>query len=278
MKQRTFEISQSSGMEVTKKEATCFIHQLARDASKPQSKRLYKWRRDTDAGVDAGPGAFCSEGLTEGSLIKLCTITENGKPGVQFAFFKHGDLWYMCKEFGGHSANDMHLACLHAMVAKVVLSTQPQVTPVSAPLSEIMDAVKPQSEPKEPTTKVGDVFRQITADRLVEYLFEESGPNRLTIGIVKGSPAWTQRENLVRAAVTYLQNVPRKDTGILMVGFGLQRLKDHKVCGHLVTDSLSRVANAGVKFESSPYYAHLKPTEAVLKYAADIVINLLFGI
>ena len=95
MKHRTFEISQSSGMEVTKKEASCFIHQLVRDASKPQSKQLYKWRRDTNAGADAGPSAFCSEGLTEGSLIKLCDITENGQPGVQFAFFKNGELWYV---------------------------------------------------------------------------------------------------------------------------------------------------------------------------------------
>ena len=36
--------------------------------------------------------------------------------------------------------------------------------------------------------------------------------------------------------------------------------------------------NAGVKFESSSHYAHLKPTEAALKFAADIVINLLIAI
>lgn len=277
MKQRTFEINLPSDGDVTKKEAACFIHQLAKDASRPEDKQRIKWRRDTDAGVDTGPGAFCSNGLAEGTLIKLCTITEEEKDGIQFAFFKHGRLWYLAKEFGGDNNNDMHLAYLHRMVAKAVQNTQPKVIPVSAPLAAIMDSVKPKSEPKEPATKVGDIFRQLTADQLVEYLFE-NGPNMLTVGIVKGSPTWKQRENLARAAIAYLQNVPRKDTGIQMVGFGMKRLKDNKVCGHLVTDSLSRVANAGVKFESSSHYAHLKPTEAALKFAADIVINLLIGI
>lgn len=408
MKHRTFEISQSSGMEVTKKEATCFIHQLARDASKPQSKQLYKWRRDTNAGADAGPSAFCSDGLTEGSLIKLCAITENGQQGVQFAFFKNGELWYACREFGGDSANDMHLSCLHKMVAKVVHTAQPEVTPTSHTKEKftmttpqkctltiacadgdevtkqqhicfvhnlIADISKPKPliqwrrsnskdgivycsnglsegtlmtlrmltdtpgveftysrhgkllysavetngdvncknlahllhkvtcavtlaepaqkqnsledmmqllnlnipEPEEPTTKVADIFKQITADRLVEYLFE-NGPNMLTVGVVKGSPLWIQRENMVRAVVAYLQNVPRKDNGLQLIGFGLKRLSDGKIVGNLHSDSLTRVANASVKFLNSPYYVHLKPTEAVLKFAADVVIKMLTSI
>lgn len=114
MKHRTFEISQSSGMEVTKKEATCFIHQLARDASKPQSKQLYKWRRDTNAGADAGPSAFCSEGLTEGSLIKLCAITENGQPGVQFAFLRMES----CGMHARNSAATVQMTCICRVFTK----------------------------------------------------------------------------------------------------------------------------------------------------------------
>ena len=198
------------------------------------------------------------------------------KPGAEFTYNRHGKFIYSAVETGGDINCNMHLVhLLHKVTCAVTMA---EVTPKQNSLAEVMQSLKPKiPEPEEPTTKVGDIFRQITADQLVEYLFENA-PSRLTVGIVKGSPTWKQRENLVRAVVAYLQNVPRKDTGIQMVGFGMKRLKDNKVCGHVATDSLSRVANAGVNFESSPYYAHLKPTEAALKFAADIVINLLIGI
>ena len=106
----------------------------------------------------------------------------------------------------------------------------------------------------------------------------ETGPNLLTVGIVKGSPIWTQRENMVRAVVIYLQNVPRKDNGLQLIGFGLKRLNDGKIVGNLHSDSLTRVANASVKIQDSPYYAHLKPTDAALKFASDVVIQLLTSI
>lgn len=261
---RTLTITCTEGNEVTKKQHSCFTHNLIADASK--ARPLIQWRRSNSKdGI-----LYCSNGLAEGTLMTLRMLTE--KPGVEFTYNRHGKLIYTAVEENGDINCDMHLQhLLNKVTCAVAFSEAAQRR---NPFAEMMQSLKPKApEPEESGTKVGDIFRQITADQLVEYLFENS-PNMITVGIVKGSPTWTQRENLVRAVVAYLQNVPRKDTGIQMVGFGLKRLKDNKVCGHLVTDSLSRVANAGVKFENNPYYTHLKPTEAALKFAADIVIQL----
>lgn len=255
---RTLTITCTEGEVVERKHHTCFISNLIADISK--QKPLIQWRRSNSKdGI-----LYCSNGLAEGTLMTLRMLTE--KPGVEFTYNRHGKLIYTAVEENGD---------LQHLLNKVTCAvTMAEVTQKPNPLAEVMQSLKPKTlEAEDLTTKVGDIFRRITADQLVEYLFENS-PNMITVGIVKGSPTWTQRENLVRAVVAYLQNVPRKDTGIQMVGFGLKRLKDNKVCGHLVTDSLSRVANAGVKFENNPYYTHLKPTEAALKFAADIVIQL----
>ena len=261
---RTLTITCTEGEVVERKHHTCFISNLIADISK--QKPLIQWRRSNSKdGI-----IYCSNGLAEGTFMTLRELTD--KPGVEFSYSRHGNLIYTATETNGDVNCDMHLAhLLHKVTCAVTMA---EVTQKPNPLAEVMQSLKPKTpESEESAMKVGDVFRQITADQLVEYLFENS-PNMLTVGIVKGSPTWTQRENMVRAVVAYLQSVPRKDTGIQMVGFGLKRLKDNKVCGHLVTDSLSRVANAGVKFENNPYYAHLKPTEAALKFAADIVIQL----
>lgn len=261
---RTLTITCTEGEVVERKHHTCFISNLIADISK--QKPLIQWRRSNSKdGI-----IYCSNGLAEGTFMTLRELTD--KPGVEFSYSRYGKLIYTAIETDGDPACDMHL--LHLLHKVTCAVTMVEVTQKPNPLAEVMQSLKPKTpESEESAMKVGDVFRQITADQLVEYLFENS-PNMLTVGIVKGSPTWTQRENMVRAVVAYLQNVPRKDTGIQMVGFGLKRLKDNKVCGHLVTDSLSRVANAGVKFENNPYYAHLKPTEAALKFAADIVIQL----
>ena len=263
---RTLTITCGEGEKVERKQHTCFVHNLIADTKR--AKPLIVWKRAPKAEPDIN--AYYSNGLSEGTLITIRGLTD--KPGVEFTYSRHGKLIYTAIETDGDVNCDMHLShLLHKVTCAVTMA---EVTQKPNPLAEVMQSLKPKTlESEDLTTKVGDIFRQITADQLVEYLFENS-PNMITVGIVKGSPTWTQRENLVRAVVAYLQNVPRKDTGIQMVGFGLKRLKDNKVCGHLVTDSLSRVANAGVKFENNPYYAHLKPTEAALKFAADIVIQL----
>ena len=289
MKQRIFEISQASGMEVSKKEATCFIHQLAKDASKPQTKQLFKWRIDPDAGVDAGPGAFCSEGLTEGSLIKLCAITEDGKTGVQFAFFKHGVLWYMCKEFGGDNSNDMHLACLYKMVSKAVHVAEPEVTPTSAsladaskkpdPLAQLREDIdkkyqKPQQE--LPKTRVADMFRKVTAEQISNRILRQ--PSMLSINVAEGSPEFYRLETLIRAVVSYIQAVRPKETRYLLRGYALRSATgDHRVCNHIMLSPMADIANAYVELDDK-YYGGLKPAEQTEKFVADVVVNMLIGI
>lgn len=289
MKQRIFEISQASGMEVSKKEATCFIHQLAKDASKPQSKQLFKWRIDSDAGVDAGPGAFCSEGLTESSLIKLCAITEDGKTGVQFAFFKHGVLWYMCKEFGGDNSNDMHLACLYKMVSKAVHVAEPEVTPTSAYLTEASkkpdplaqlkaDIDKKYQKPQQERsgTRVGDMFRKVTADQIVDRILRK--PSMLSLNITVGSPDYTRVETLIRSVVGYIQAARPTNSRYLLKGFALRSVTgDHRVCNHIMLSPMADIANAYVELDDK-YYGGLKPAEQTEKFVADVVVNMLIGI
>ena len=261
---RTLTITCTEGEVVERKHHTCFISNLIADISK--QKPLIQWRRSNSKdGI-----IYCSNGLAEGTFMTLRELTD--KPGVEFSYSRYGKLIYTAIETDGDPACDMHL--LHLLHKVTCAVTMAEVTQKPNPLAEVMQSLKPKTpESEESAMKVGDVFRQITADQLVEYLFENS-PNMLTVGIVKGSPTWTQRENLVRAVVAYLQNVPRNDIGLQLIGFGLKRLSDGKMVGNLYTDSLARIANACVKFQDSPYYAHLKPTEATLKFAADIVIQL----
>lgn len=289
MKQRTFEISQASGVEVTKKEASCFIHQLAKDASKPQSKQLFKWRIDPDAGVDAGPGAFCSEGLTEGSLIKLCAITENGQTGVQFVFFKHGVLWYMCKEFSGDNSNDMHLACLYKMVSKVIHAAEPEVTPTSASLADAStkpdllaqlreDIDKKYQKPQQelPKMRVADMFRRVTAEQTVNRILRQ--PSMLSLNVAENSPEFARLESLITAVVTYIQAARPTNSRYILKGFALRSVTGgHRVCNHIMLSPIADIANAYVELDDK-YYGGLKPAEQTEKYVADIVVNMLIGI
>lgn len=265
---RTLTITCGEGEAVERKHHTCFISNLIADISK--AKPLIQWRRSNSKdGI-----IYCSNGLAEGTLMTLRMLTE--KPGVEFTYNRHGKQIYSAIELDGDVNNDTTLAhLLHKVTCAVTLAEPAQKQNTLEDMMQLLNLNIP--EPEEPTTKVADIFKQLTADRLVEYLFE-NGPNMLTVGVVKGSPLWLQRENLVRAVVAYLQNVPRKDNGLQLIGFGLKRLNDGKIVGNLHSDSLTRVANASVKFQDSPYYVHLKPTEAVLKFAADVVIKMLTSI
>ena len=289
MKNRTFELSQASGMEVTKKEASCFIHQLAKDASKPKAKQLFKWRIDPDADADAGAGAFCSDGLTEGSLIKLCSIVEDGKTGVQFAFFKNGELWYVCKEFGGDFSNDMHLSCLHKMVAKVVHSIQAEVTPTSASLAEaskkpdllaqLKETVdkKYEESQKEPTgPRVGDLFRKVTADQIVDRILRK--PSMLSLNISENSPEFVRIEVLIRSVVGYIQAARPTNSRYLLKGFALKSATGNpRVCNHILFTPMSDIASAFAELDDK-IYGGLNPAERTEKYVADVVTHMLIGI
>ena len=277
MKNRNFEISHTSGQEVTKKEATCFTHQLVKDATNPQGKRLYKWQPDNNTGNDAGSDAFCCDGLAEGSYMKLCTITEDGKTGIQFSFFKNGELWYKAVEFGGDGTNDMHLACLHRLVKKIAQAPQPKAEPEQNPLKELAKKAQAKSPAvDEYCIKVGDVFRSINVDELVTMVMDN--PTMLSLGIAKEKCPERQRvETLIRSTVSLIQHVKPRETAVLMQSFGLTSLADGSHCGHLVTSPLPKVANAYVKFNER-YYGGLSPAQRNLKFAADIVINLLVGV
>ena len=273
MKNRTLEISHTSGLEVTKKEATCFTHQLVKDASNPQGKRMYKWQLDNNTGNDAGSNAFCCEGLADGSYMKLCTVTEDGKSGIQFSFFKNGELWYTATELDGDSVNDMHLACLHRLVKKIAQVPKTESEPEQNPLAELAKKAKPKTE--EYCIKVGDVFRSIDVDELVVMVLDQ--PTILSLGVAHNSPEKARIEALIRSIVSFFQHVKPRETAVLMQSFGLTSLADGSHCGHLVTSPLPKVANAYVKFNER-YYGGLSPAQRNLKFAADIVINLLVGV
>lgn len=262
--QRTLTITCTEGNEVTKKQHSCFIHNLIADASK--AKPLIQWRRSNSKdGI-----LYCSNGLAEGTLMTLRMLTE--KPGVEFTYNRHGKLIYTAVEENGDINCDMHLQhLLNKVTCAVAFSEAAQRR---NPFAEMMQSLKPKApEPEESGTKVGDIFRQITAEQLVAYMFE-NGPSMVTMGITQGSPIWIQRENMVRSLVAYIQNVPPKNNGFRLVGFGLKRLKDNQMCGLVTTVSLGRIANAEIKFQETTYYTCLKPTEAALKFAADIVSQL----
>lgn len=276
MKNRTLEISHTSGLEVTKKEATCFTHQLIKDVSNPQGKRMYKWQLDNNTGNDAGSNAFCCEGLAEGSYMKLCTVTEDGKSGIQFSFFKNGELWYKAVEFGGDSTNDMHLSCLHRLVKKIAQAPQPKAEPEQNPLKELAKKTKSMAPTvDEYCIKVGDVFRSIDVEELVAMALDN--PTMLSLGVAKNSPDRARIEALIRSTVTFIQNVKPRDTAVLMQSFGLTSLADGSHCGHLVTSPLPKVANAYVKFNEK-YYGGLNANQRNLKFAMDIIVNLLTGV
>jgi hypothetical protein len=274
MKNRTFEISHSSGLEVTKKEATCFTHQLVKDASNPQGKRLYKWQLDTTA----GPDAFCCEGLAQGSYMKLCSISENGRSSIQFSFFKNGELWYKAVEFDGDDTNDMHLACLHRLIKKSAKASQPKLVQQQNPVAELMTSLQSKPESKEYATTVGDIFRSIDTNNLVSEILDQKSLVSIGISQSASCPERQRLETLIRAISAYLQHAKRKDVGMLMNGFSLKRLSDGTLCGHLTTEPLPRIANAYVEIHDNPRYSSLKPEDACLQFAKDIVVNLLVGV
>ena len=91
--QRTLTITCTEGNEVTKKQHSCFIHNLIADASK--SKPLIQWRRSNSKdGI-----IYCSNGLAEGTLMTLRMLTE--KPGVEFTYNRHGKQIYCAVETDG---------------------------------------------------------------------------------------------------------------------------------------------------------------------------------
>ena len=268
---RTLQITCAQGEEITPKMLSCFVYNLNEDVRKENP--IIKWAADLS--FDDGLDAFYTNGLAVGTLIQLRMVVFDGKQGVQLIHKRNGKQLFCAVEFQGDTGNYDHLAALYHNVSMVVTKATLTKKPENKEsLSSRVGVAAP--EPEQYCLKVGDVFRKITDVQMIDYILKH--PTILSIGIIEGSPEWFRLESLIRATVTYIQNVAPKETGILMSGFSLKHLSDGRRCGNLVTEPMSRIANAFVKIREDKYYADLKPAEANLKFAADIVINLLAGV
>ncbi len=103
---RTLNITYTEGNEITKKQHTCFVHNLIADTKR--AKTLIAWKRDPKA--EPGIIAYYSNGLSEGTLITIRGLTD--KPGVKFTYSRHGKLIYEATELAGNVNCDMHLTML----------------------------------------------------------------------------------------------------------------------------------------------------------------------
>ncbi len=269
---RTLTITCAEGEEVTKKQHVCFVHNLIADITRP--KPLITWKRDPKAEI--GSRAYYTNGLAAGTLITLRGLDD--RPGVEFSYSRHGKQLYTAVETYDNTniTSDMHLATLlHKVICAVTMA---EVAQKPNPLAEVMNSLRPKPEPKEYAINVGDVFRSIDVDELVSVVLDQ--PSILSIGFSQSAtcPERVRKEALIRATVSYLQNVKRNETGILMTGFSLKHLDDGSRCGHLVTEPLFRIANAYVAIQEDRYYSRLKPADANLQFAKDIIVNLLAGV
>lgn len=264
-KKRTLTITCGEGENVERKHHTCFISNLIADASK--EKPLIRWYRS-----NAKDGIiYCSNGLAEGTLMTLRMLTE--KPGVEFTYNRHGKRIYTAVETDGDINCPMHLAhLLHKVTCTVTMAEAAQKkTP-----AELLSDLKPKApEPEEYCIKVIDVFRSIDVDELVAMVLDN--PTMLSLGVAKTSPDRARIEALIRSTVTFIQNVKPRETAVLMQSFGLKSLADGSHCGHLVTSPLPKVANAYVQFNER-YYGGMTPNQRNLKFAMDIIVNLLAGV
>lgn len=268
---RRLTITCGEGHEVTKKQHTCFVHNLIADTMRP--KPLITWKRDPKA--EEGVRAYYTSGLADGTLITLRGLDE--QPGVEFTYSRHEKLIYTATETAGDVNCDMHLAMLlHKVICTVTWAEMSKKPDSLAQLKEAVDKKLQTPQHELSGMHVSDVFRSIDVEELITAVLDS--PNYLSIGIAKNNCPERQRiEALIRATVSYLCNVKRQETGVLMQSFGLKSLADGSHCGHLVTSPLAKVANAHVAF-SDKYYGGLNPGQRNLKFAQDIIVNLLAGV
>ena len=269
MKERTLTLNCASGEEVTKKQHACFVHNLIADLSKP--KPLIQWRRSNSKdGI-----VYCSNGLAEGTLMTLRGLTD--KPGVEFSYSRYGKLIYTAVETDGDPACDMHLAALLGKVTcAVTIAGAAQKPDPLATLRENIDKKLQPPQKELSATHVGDMFRKVTADQMVDRILRK--PSMLSINVTEGSPEFARLETLIRAVVSYIQAIRPKESRYLLRGFALRSVTgDHRVCHHIMLSPMADVANAFVELDDK-YYGGLKPAEQTEKYVADVVSNMLIGI
>lgn len=266
---RTLTITCTEGNEVTKKQHTCFIHNLIADISKP--KPLIQWRRSNSKdGI-----VYCSNGLAEGTLMTLRMLTD--KPGAEFTYSRHGKLIYTATETDGDVNCDMHLAhLLHKVTCIVTLAEVSKKPDPLAQLKEDLDKEdpKPQKEPTGP--RVGDMFRRVTAEQIVNRILRH--PSFLSINVAENSPEYARIESLITAIVTYIQAVRPINSRYLLKGFALKSATGNpRVCHHIMLAPMSDIAGAFAELDDK-VYGGLKPAERTEKYVADVVTHMLTGI
>lgn len=267
IQKRTLTITCADGEEVTRKQHSCFVHNLVSDIMRP--KPLIIWKRNPEA--EPGVRSYYTNGLAEGTLITLRSIPDNS--GVEFTYSRHGKLLYTAIETQGDTRCDMHMtALLHRVAVTVGLA---ETTQKPNPLAETMKCIKPQeTEPAQYSIKVADVFRRVTADQMIDCILRN--PSMLSIGITEGSNEWNRREALIRATVSYIQHIAPKENGLLLQSFALKSIKSGRLCGHLITSPLTEIANAYVSFDEKDY-GGLSSAQRNQKFARDIIVNLLIG-
>lgn len=262
--QRTLTITCTEGNEVTKKQHSCFIHNLIADASK--AKPLIHWRRSNSKdGI-----LYCSNGLAEGTLMTLRMLTE--KTGVEFTYNRHGKLIYTAVEENGDINCDMHLQhLLHKVTCAVTFAEAAQRR---NPLAEAMSAIKAKyPQPAEDlSVTVRDIMCSVDVDELIAEILDK--PSMLSFSIAKNSVERLRLEALIRATASYIVNTKPKKVDLLLRGIGLQSLPDKKICASLKSASLAQIANSYVKFPDYNY-GGLHPNQRNLKFAKDFIVNLL---
>lgn len=266
---RTLTITCTEGNEVTKKQHTCFVHNLIADISK--DKPLIQWRRS-----NAKDGVtYCSNGLAEGTLMTIRMLTD--KPGAEFTYSRHGKLIYTALEAYGDVNCDMHLMMLHHKITCAVTMAEASRKPdLLAQLREDVDK-KYQESQKEPTgPRVGDMFRRVTAEQIVNRILRQ--PSMLSINVAEGSPEFHRLETLIRAVVGYIQAVRPINSRYLLKGFALKSATGNpRVCHHIMLAPMSDIAGAFAELDDK-VYGGLKPAERTEKYVADVVTHMLTGI
>lgn len=269
MKERTLTLDCTAGEEVTKKQHSCFVHNLIADISKP--KPLIQWRRSNSKdGI-----VYCSNGLAEGTFMTLRMLMD--QPGVEFVYRRFGKIIYTATEKQGDTSCDMHLAMLlHKVTCAVTMAEANKKPDPLAQLREDIDkkCEKPQKELSGP--RVGDLFRRVTADQIVDHILRK--PSMLSINVKEGSPEFTRLEALIRAVVGYIQAVRPINSRYLLKGFALRSVTGNpRVCNHIMLAPMSDIAGAFAELDDKTY-GGLKPAEQTEKYVADVVTHMLIGI
>lgn len=266
---RTLTITCTEGNEVTKKQHTCFIHNLIADITK--DKPLIQWRRSNSKdGV-----IYCSNGLAEGTLMTIRMLTD--KSGAEFTYNRHGKLIYTATETDGNVNCDMHMThLLHKITCAVTMAEAAQK---QDPLTQMKETInqKPQTPQKELSgPRFGEMCRKVTADQIVDHILRK--PSMLSLNVSENSPEFVRIEALIRAVVGYLQAARPQNSRYLLKGFALRSATgESRVCNHIMLSPISDIASAFVELDDK-YYGGLKPAEQTEKFVADVVVNMLIGI